>query len=82
MDFCCKEKCFKEPRTQVDGQACSVCESFSYCRCMCKTFTKYVYLHKGKIRFYPPGFRMEVPENHTRENLKFLKEFLYLNDKP
>lgn len=36
--YCCKLECFKEPRCQVDGMACSKCRSFSYCKCKCKSY--------------------------------------------
>lgn len=36
--FCCRRRCFRAPRTQVDGMACDKCHSFSYCRCLCETY--------------------------------------------
>ena len=36
--YCCEKKCFEEPRDQVDGLACFVCKSFSFCICRCETY--------------------------------------------
>lgn len=38
--YCCEEKCMLQPRTVVDGLACTICESFCYCRCSCKTWMR------------------------------------------
>lgn len=36
-NYCCPKKCFVI-HDQVDGLACSICYTFSYCQCNCKTF--------------------------------------------
>lgn len=35
---CCHKKCFTIPSTQVDGIACKICESFSFCKCNCLSY--------------------------------------------
>lgn len=39
--YCCELKCFDMTGYDVvDGIACNTCQSFSFCRCKCKTFLK------------------------------------------
>lgn len=39
-NWCCESKCFRVPRDQVDGVACSKCGSFGFCQCRCRTFLR------------------------------------------
>lgn len=34
--YCCTDKCFEIPRSQVDGLACTRCNSYCFCVCACK----------------------------------------------
>lgn len=36
--YCCSEKCFIEPKFDVDGIACRICECYGYCKCRCKSY--------------------------------------------
>jgi hypothetical protein len=38
VNYCCQKKCFPIKGDQVDGIACQICCSFSYCQCNCETF--------------------------------------------
>lgn len=36
--YCCEKECFESPRAQVDGVACTRCNSYLFCRCRCVTW--------------------------------------------
>lgn len=38
--YCCNNRCFEVPRCQVDGLACSFCNSYCYCKCKCEEVKK------------------------------------------
>lgn len=38
--WCCELRCFPTPRIQVDGIACTKCNSYCYCRCKCNTWLR------------------------------------------
>lgn len=37
-NYCCDKKCFPIVGDQVDGLACHICYTFSYCQCNCESF--------------------------------------------
>lgn len=52
--YCCPLHCFRRPRCEVDGLACVVCQSFSYCRCRCQELPPRQYQirrHRDVLRF-------------------------------
>lgn len=48
-NYCCENKCFEIPRSQVDGIACNRCYSFSYCVCYCEIIQKKMEIFIQKI---------------------------------
>lgn len=55
--YCCNNKCFEVPRCQVDGLACSFCNSYCYCTCNCintknkiKILSKTILKHASNIK--------------------------------
>src|SRR5436190_20892597 len=53
VTYCCPDKCFVTPKTQVDGLACRQCGCFSYCKCRCVNFEKRpTPLPENRRRFY------------------------------
>lgn len=38
QEYCCALRCFRQPRTVVDGMSCDKCRHYSYCLCECFTF--------------------------------------------
>lgn len=67
--YCCDKKCFLAPELQYDGVACTVCESFSFCCCKCKTYTKYIYVIDEKPEVHVGFF---LPMSMQKHSIKFL----------
>lgn len=48
-NYCCDDKCFEIPTSQVDGLACDRCYSYSYCVCYCSIIEKKMKIFTNKI---------------------------------
>lgn len=80
--FCCKMKCFRVDGDQVDGIACNVCKSFSYCTCDCisanyqRLRTKVI---QKKRKFHE--FREEISKLNDKKDEMYNIKFLYTEDR-
>lgn len=49
ISYCCENKCFETPKSQVDGLACTRCASYCYCVCNCKIIQDKMEVFTNKI---------------------------------